>query len=215
MALDDADFVDGDIEDDVADIIYVLDDSQEETSSDVQPQISPVQFLRDRELGIRGTSERVVRQGVVIQEDLVKWPYHASRKVYTWVRDNLCTFDDEDCDVLDGCMSAEKKYKQAEKIAYYIGSALYIKIPAGNGKCIELMMICNDRSPAENPVLKWWFDNDNFREYFKCLEQWNQAPCFYELQYIVKHCRVQDIQRYCNSCKRNTCKCSEEACDTY
>lgn len=54
-------------------------------------RVSIVQFLRDRELGIRDTNERVVRQCVqIINYDMECWPYHVTYKLYSRLWDECC-----------------------------------------------------------------------------------------------------------------------------
>jgi len=56
------------IEDDVRSVLET--EIQPEESATESRLISPVQFLRYRELGIRGTNERSVRQSVDIRESV-------------------------------------------------------------------------------------------------------------------------------------------------
>ena len=52
-------------------------------------RISPVQFLRDRELGIRDE-----KHGTVIKEPISDWSLFAQQKVYLWLRDMYYTHDE-------------------------------------------------------------------------------------------------------------------------
>jgi len=70
----------------IDDVLYVLDNPQKR-NTDVR--ISPVQFLRDRELDIRDE-----KHGIVIKELVSDWSLLARQKVYPWLRDK-CYEDDE------------------------------------------------------------------------------------------------------------------------
>ena len=67
-------------------MLYVLDNLQKR---DISVRISPVQFLRDRELGIRDE-----KHGIVIREPVSDWYLLARQKVYPRLR-NKCYEDDE------------------------------------------------------------------------------------------------------------------------
>ena len=174
-------------------------------------RISSIQFLRDRELGIRGTGERTVRQQIRINENYVySWIYHVRRRLYTWMRDNMCVFDDK-----------ENKYDRAKKIADQIRNAVYIKISAGSGRCIELLAVGNawDTEYTRNRVNERWMGKFDVYEYYEMWEQddrWRGMtdPRFNELSFRLEQCRLLNVQRYCNSCEENTCKCSVEECYT-
>jgi hypothetical protein len=223
---------------DIEDIVYVLENAPDKI--DVQRRrVSSVQFLRDRELGIR--SDRAVRQGVSInQVSAYDCPYHVRRKAYMWIRDNLCAFDN--CDdyryvrneygrtriIFDERKSVENKYALAKKIQDHASYAnvLYIKIPAGNGQCTELLAINvyswfnNDDEPDWNSAYNKWcktyyikYDDDEIP--LDRVNQWSELTTrFFEAKFARDQYRVQDIERYCKSCQRNMCKCSEKACDT-
>jgi hypothetical protein len=236
MNIDDAESIDSDIED----IVYVLENVSNKT--DVQRRVSPVQFLRDRELGIRGTSERAVRQGVSINYVYAyDCPFHVRRKAYTWIRDNLCTFDYSDDYrtirneygrtriIFDVRKNIENKYALAKEIKDHASYAyvLHITIPIGNGHCTELLAVnvysrfSNDDEPDWNPAYNKWrktyyikYDDDDEIP----LDRVNQWPeiitRFFEAKFARDQYRVQNIDRYCKSCNRYMCKCSEIACDT-
>jgi len=70
----------------VDDVLYVLGNLQKR---DIGARISPVQFLRDRELGIRGE-----KPGTVIREPVSDWSLLARQKAYPRLRDK-CYEDDE------------------------------------------------------------------------------------------------------------------------
>jgi len=72
----------------VDDVLYVLGNPQKRKNTDVR--ISPMQFLRDRELGIRDE-----KHGIVIKEP-VTGLYSRDRKctMYPWLRDKYYE-DDE------------------------------------------------------------------------------------------------------------------------
>jgi len=75
------------IEDDVRSVLET--EIQPEESATESRLISPVQFLRYRELGIRGTSERSVRQSVDIRESVDAWPHRLKHKLYNELRNKL------------------------------------------------------------------------------------------------------------------------------
>lgn len=134
------------------DIIDILkdEDLRGERFTGVQ-RISLAQFLCDRELGIRGTSERIVRQGVDIEtESPYDWPYHVRWEVYRWMLDEckrevdkefewhykygvLRYYNEKNYDCNDWAM------KIIQKIEY--NEVLYIAIHTGIGKCIELIIM--------------------------------------------------------------------------
>jgi len=61
-------------------------------------RISPVQFLRDRELGMHGTNERIFRQRVTMKnEPVCDWPYHTRRRVYKQMLDECKMEKGEEC----------------------------------------------------------------------------------------------------------------------
>ena len=68
------------------DVLYILGNLQKR---DTDVWISPVQFLRDQELGIRDKKHEVV-----IKEPISDWSLLARQKVYPWLRDK-CYEDDE------------------------------------------------------------------------------------------------------------------------
>ena len=67
-------------------MLYVLSNLQKR---DIDARISPVQFLRDRELGISGE-----KHGTVIREPISDWSLLVRQKVYLRLRDK-CYEDDE------------------------------------------------------------------------------------------------------------------------
>jgi len=75
------------IEDDVRSILET--EIQPEESATESRLISPVQFLRYRELGIRGSIERSVRQSVDIRESVDAWPHRLRHKLYNGLRNKL------------------------------------------------------------------------------------------------------------------------------
>jgi len=76
---------------------WIEDDVRSVLETEIQPEespaesrlISPVEFLRYRELGIRGTSERSVRQSVDIRESVDTWPHRLKHKLYNGLRNKL------------------------------------------------------------------------------------------------------------------------------
>jgi len=63
----------------VDDVLYVLGNPQKR---DTNVRISPVQFLRDRELSIRDE-----KHGIIIKEPVSDWSLLARQKVYPRLRD--------------------------------------------------------------------------------------------------------------------------------
>lgn len=174
--------------------------------TDVQ-RISPVQFLRDRELGIRGTNERYVRQGVTIPCNAVGWYHHVKQKVYRWMLDKCkkeaenerrviyfepYTYTERD-DYFD------RRYwaiHVAQKIIYR--GPLYIQILAGIGRCVELIV-----ANINNKTIFTGSDNGGDGD--------GDGDDFALKTYTVKD--IQNKKRYCASCKQVTCKCSVEECN--
>jgi len=70
----------------IDDVLYVFDNPQKR---DTDVRISPVQFLRNREFGIRDE-----KHGIVIKEPVSDWSLLARQKVYSRLRDK-CYEDDE------------------------------------------------------------------------------------------------------------------------
>lgn len=118
---------------------------EEEESTCVKP-ITPIHFLRDRELGIRGTSSRSVRQGVSIDNTLwsllgVEYTNSLKLRVYGRALKDVC---DTSC-----YKEADKdtKFQYCEKVFDKVmrHHALYITIPAGMGRRMELIVFNNYR----------------------------------------------------------------------
>lgn len=182
--------------------------------TDVLQRISPVRFLRDRELGIRGTSERAVNQRVRIETDPVYgWPLNTKRKIYKWAR-NRCVnkYLDEDTDVLKNT-----KY-WAPKIISWLHRMLYIAIPTGSEKRVELVVLENLYSSPErlgNHTLKRLFQICHAQfdesEAFNAID--NHIPIFHKRDFLLELLHVQDCERTCVACDKVTCKCPVETCD--
>ena len=110
--------------------------------------ISPVQFIRDRELGIRGVSDRFVRQGVEVESGLwnlfgERWTYTAKRRVFGRALKEICDISCyREADDESKCKYIEEIFEKVK-----LCEALYIQIPAGISRCIELIVIDNLRFP--------------------------------------------------------------------
>jgi len=76
------------IEDDVRSVLEKTEIQPEESATESR-LISTVKFLRYRELGIRGTNERSVRQSVDIRESVDAWPYRLRHKLYNGLQKKL------------------------------------------------------------------------------------------------------------------------------
>ncbi|KYN30167.1 hypothetical protein ALC57_00374 [Trachymyrmex cornetzi] len=74
------------VQDTRKDVIRVLGKSM--TERDTSVRISPVQFLRDRELGICG--QRVMEQAKICNQPVYSWPLFARQKVYTRLFNKYC-----------------------------------------------------------------------------------------------------------------------------
>jgi len=114
-------------------VLYVLGNPQKR---DTDVYISPVQFLRDRKLGIRDE-----KHGIVIKEPVSDWSLLARQKVYPWLRDK-CYEDEYEKRYWWNRNVSEIKddYYWAKKIADK-SQGWCIKIPASNKKCVELLTI--------------------------------------------------------------------------
>ena len=122
----------------IDDVLHVLGNLQKR---DIGARISPVQFLRDRELGI--CSEK---HGTVIREPVSNWSLLARRKVYPRLRDKCYEGDEyEKRHWWNRNVNVIKDdYYWAKKIADKSqGWCICIKIPAGSEKCVELLIIDN------------------------------------------------------------------------
>jgi len=189
----------------VDDVLYVLGNLQKR---DIGARISPVQFLRDRELGIRGE-----KSGTVIREHILAGPLFVRQKAYPRLRDK-CYEDDEyekkhwrsrnDNVIKDDYYWAKKIVDKSRN--YYTG----IKIPAGGEKCVELLIINN---------MGIGFRNYNFAKLL--LDRCSDRCCECERCIFAYEHEKKVIERYdflamwrdCSVCDRVTCKCSVEECD--
>ena len=182
-------------------------------------RISPVQFLRDRELGIRGTNERIVRQGVTIEYDSIHyWPYYARQQVYQRLLDECKSEEEEDYNPymnFDLCLSEEENYSNM------CGYRAFIRH--------RQMYLCERYEKSKmyyysERIFGKIHDSSN---YFiaipagvgRCVELFVMKNCYrfndrddYST-FINEHYKVQDTERYCRLCKRVACKCSFEDCD--
>ena len=127
----------------------IIDVLTNEDTDSVQ-RISPVQFIRDRELGIRGTNERFVTQGIRIDEDPPwEWSYHARRRIYK-------QYLNESKSEEDGVMRFSSQIEEAKyyatpihlKVGYTTvgtgyNTAVCIKIAINRQQCVELVIINN------------------------------------------------------------------------
>ena len=186
-------------QEDIEDIKYVLNNKR----------ISPVQFIRDRELGIRGTLERVAIHRVYIKnESIYPWPYHVRQEIYTMAL-NQCPNDEV----------AKKMLREYD--------TMYIKIPAGIGRCIKLLINNMVKVFLKNPKITnmlrtyddffnacnryAYKDNENNDHFGRMMRTY--VFILHEKECKKMHYEVQDSVRRCNSCRRVTCKCSVEECN--
>jgi len=107
------------IEEDVRSVLETEIQPEEESATESR-LISLVQFLRYRELGIRGTSERKVRQSVDIRESVDAWPHRLKHKLYNELRNKFYN-DNWPFANNDNCSSV------SNDIAEYIYKGLWIK----------------------------------------------------------------------------------------
>jgi len=183
-------------------MLYVLDNPQKR---DIDVRISPVQFLHDRELGIRDEKHRIV-----IKEPVSDWSLFARQKVYPRLRDK-CYEDDEKRHWWNGNVIKDDYYWAKKITDKSQGWCMCIKIPADNEKCVELLIIdiiwmkFRDRDLA----LKLFFNRCD-EQCFEC-EQCTFANKHNEK--VLEHYNILDMSRCCNVCERVTCKCSVEECD--
>jgi hypothetical protein len=211
--------------DDITDALHKEDQGVKLT--DVR-RISPVQFLRDRELGIRGTGQRIVRQGVVIDTEFpYDWDSDVRRKVYRRLRDECV---DEEKERAARCTNVAPYYiepivdnrywatKIFEKINYEC-ETLYIKIRTGIGQYVELVVVNNSarlymyansfNDPKHSSMLQ-----RSSERYHDDFDNWHfDTPYFCSHRFMQEHYCVQYCKRYCSACDRVACKCSIEECD--
>ena len=158
-----------------------------------------MQFLRDRELYIRGE-----KHGIVIREPVSDWSLLARQKVHG----DKCYEDDEyekrhwwnrNVQVI------KDDYYWAKKIADKSqGWCICIKIPAGNEKCVELLIIDNIWMEFRDLALKLFVDRCD-DQCFEC-EQCTFANKYNEK--VLERYDILDMSRCCNVCERVTCKYS-------
>ena len=81
------------------DVIEVLENKNVERNKFTgMRRILPVQFLRDRELGMHGTNERIFKQRVTMEsEPVCNWPYHTRQRVYKRMLDECEIEEGEEC----------------------------------------------------------------------------------------------------------------------
>lgn len=175
-------------------------------------RISPVHFLRDRELGLRisRTSNHVVGQRVrVLTEPPINWPYPVRGEIYRRL--------------LDECVKEDEEFDYTSRILRKMlcfGKALHISIDIDIGKCVELVILNNLR-PSQYKSWKYPRHIGNVRKncadddlkVLRCAHLDVLDRCFQRYKCIFMHSRVQDSERYCLSCAKVTCKCSVENCD--
>ncbi|KYN30349.1 hypothetical protein ALC57_00183 [Trachymyrmex cornetzi] len=186
----------------VKDVLRVLGNQRKRDINGMR--ISPVQFLRDRELGIRGE-----KHGKVITKHVLNWSLLARQRVYTWLREEAKdVYKNINVDVV------KNEYYWAKIIADRIPyRCKCIKIPAGSDKCVELLIIewfLDVFPPCEIPSKKLLLDLCNDRQCFDCKQ------CIFAFKHNDKVRECYDIiesLRYYNACFRETCKCSVEECD--
>ena len=189
----------------VDDVLYVLGNLQKR---DIGARISPVQFLRNRELGIRGE-----KHGTVIREPVSDWSLLVRQKVYLRLRDQ-CYEDDEyekrhwrsrnDNVIKDDYYWAKKILDKSQ--GWYIS----IKIPAGSEKCVELLIFDN---------IWIGFRDRNFAKLFldRCSDRCCECEqCIFAYEHeekVIERYHFLAMWRDCSVCDRVTCKCSVEECD--
>lgn len=108
-------------------------------------QISPVQFLCDRELGICGTSNHIVKQNFKIDsadrfDDF--WTYTAKQRVFKREL-NKIRYDMhfKKLNVISKRVYIRKIF---ERLRCWL-RVMYIAFPAGIGRCVELTIMKNFR----------------------------------------------------------------------
>ncbi|KYN22225.1 hypothetical protein ALC57_05380 [Trachymyrmex cornetzi] len=145
----------------VNDVLYVLGNQRKKDINDVR--IPPVQFLRDRELGIRGE-----KHGKVITSSVSAWSLLARQRVYTRLREECKNDDNKNINV----NVIKDDYYWAKKIADKIRRwCTCIKIPAGSDKCVELLIIDNMWHGLRGYIPNLFFDlcNDRCFECEQCI----------------------------------------------
>ena len=149
-------------------------------------QISPIQFLRDRELGMHGTNEPIFKQRATIECGMIL--RYESRDIYYW---------------------AEKIIKKIQYRSEFIAS------PAGIGRYIELILM-NDFNyrwyyyadePRNLAVEK--FDDD----YFDLYENYKGVSVRYNYLRTGYRNVLYSILGHCELCEQVACKCFVEKCD--
>jgi len=205
------------------DIINTLEGKRNFLNNELDVQrISPVRFLRNRELGLRvsRTSNHVVGQRVCIQrEPAYLWPYSVREKIYRRMFDECKKEEDDDDD--------EKNYycyttSILRKILCF-GKALCISVCIDIGKRVELVIMNNLRpsqyrrwkSPRHAILFRKNCDNadDDDMKVLHCVHGDVLNLCFQRYKRMNILSIVQDSERYCLSCAKVTCKCSVENCD--
>jgi len=204
------------------DIIDILEGKKNFLYNELDVQrISPVHFLRDRELGLRVslTSNHVVGQRVCIQrEPAYHWSYSFREKIYRRMFDE-CKKEEK--------FSYENNYycyttSILRKILCF-GKALCISICIDIGKRVELV-IMNNLRPSQ--YRRWKYpryeimfrkncdnDDDDDMKVLHCVHGDVLDRCFQRYKRMNMLSIVQDSERYCLSCAKVTCKCSVENCD--
>ena len=186
-------------------------------------------FLRDRELGIRGTGQRIVRQGVIINNDFpYNWTSNVRRKVYQRLGDE-CVDEEKEraarCNVAPyyikpivdySCLAVEIIEKIHDEC-----EAIYIKIRTGIGKYVELAVMNNSirlsmyvTDSINDPKQISMLQRSGEREFYDFITNWHyNAPFFSSHRFMHMHYCIQYCKRYCSACYRVACKCSIEECD--
>ena len=158
-----------------------------------------------------------MRQGVEVESGLwnlfgERWTYTAKRRVFGRALKEICDIS---------CYREaddESKYKYIEEIFEKVKlcEALYIQIPAGISRCIELIVIDNLRFPdfihrKDQDVLTASLELAAEEE--RELRRNYKGVSIYYRDFRKWHYFIQSNERYCKSCERVTCKCLVEECD--
>ncbi|XP_077265262.1 uncharacterized protein LOC143899135 [Temnothorax americanus] len=147
-------------------------------------QITPVQFLRDRELGIRGTSERFARQGIVIETES-PYDWNVRQKVYQRLLDE-CVSEEERC--ADVPYYFKPRYWDYHFWAIEIFrkiedggcEALYIKIHTGIGN-----VSTGNRELFHASDLREWYERHVIEPTLSRLEEFQERDSGWALSRIL------------------------------
>ena len=216
---------------DVKDVFNVICNRQLIEEEKYVRRITPVQFVRNRELGIRGTHERVTVHRVHINNDpIYYWCDREQLRIYTAIM-SRCKKEDEEI--------TWKHLYMLQKIVKEIEfSATYIEIPAGIGRCIVVIPLNLERrlffeNPNETKMLRTYKvssaynvynANKSFFERYPPTYYYNDEDLYRSLtgeyffikrerKHKLMHFQVQNAVKKCKLCKRIACKCPDEKCE--